>query len=270
MGTSQSSRGPVSGVPLVPPWVEDIPSEEPAPQGELPPDDKAPRTELPLAPSRRFQATRLNVGRFAKSGDADSMRRALGYYVQQGYGGNRTMTRRMGGTARTAARLGQVLRRDPQVDLGAARDAALASGKNAEVVLDAIVEAVRPVDGTQDAEAARHAIRDALSDVLAEYPDADLLDLDDAQRQFVVQRYVALDVFDRFRLDVEKSLHAHAPDPLTAVRRLSEVRDYVMETVAAAFRKVESTSATPTGADLAEITTKALAETFSVFEGYVA
>ena len=49
--------------------------------------------------------------------------------------------------------------------------------------MDAIVEAVRPADGTQDAEANRAAIKDALSELLTMFPDADLLNLTEDQRE---------------------------------------------------------------------------------------
>ncbi|MFE9232847.1 Qat anti-phage system associated protein QatB [Cellulosimicrobium funkei] len=230
-------------------------------------DDEAPT--LPQAPTGRFQPARFNLGRFAKSGDRENMRRAVAYYVRSGYGGGRTMTRRMGGTSRTASRLGTVLQSSgQQPDLTAAHDAALAHGTNAQEVLDAIVEVVRPTDGTQDAEASRRAIRDALSDVLVRYPEADLLDLDRSQREYVQERYVALDVFNRFELDVGAHLQQNAPSTSTALARLAEIRAYVWETVAASFRKVRD-AGTARGADFAAITQQALAETFYVFEGYL-
>lgn len=66
MGTSASSKGPGSGVPLVPPWVEDNPE---------------------VAEPSRFKAARINLGKFAKNGSEDSLGRGLGYYSKNGLGG---------------------------------------------------------------------------------------------------------------------------------------------------------------------------------------
>lgn len=267
MGTSQSSGGPSASVALIPPWVEDIPAD--LPDGEPPTDETTTDLPIPVAAPARFRDARTNVGRFARSGGAKQMHRALGHYVRSGYGGSATMARRMDGTSRTAARLGAVLQPGGQPDLAAARDAAIARGKNAQSVLDAIVEAIRPVDGTQDAEASRRAIRDALSDVLERYPEADLLDLDDIQRQFVVQRFVGLDVYNRFYLDLGQKLDEHASSASVASARFAEVREYIAATVAAAFDKLWAAGVSPTSPDLARLTKSALRETFRVFEEYL-
>jgi hypothetical protein len=55
-------------------------------------------------------------------------------------------------------------------------DRALLVGRTASEIMDAVVEAVGPADGTQDAEASRKAIRGCLSEILERYPDANLLD----------------------------------------------------------------------------------------------
>jgi len=121
----------------------------------------------------------------------------------------------------------------------------------------------------KDAESSRRAVRDALSDVLERYPEADLLDLDDAQRQFVVERFVGLDVYNRFCLDLGKKLDEHASSASIAAARFAEVREYIAATVAAAFDKLWASGVTPASPDLARVTQGALRETFRVFEEYL-
>src|SRR5712692_5540234 len=105
MGTSASSNGPAGGVPMVPPWVPDPVPPNPAPMPPVPPpdtegagpadgssevDQQAPGQNqppaqqappvpsprpIPMAPTARFGAARLRLGRFAKSGDSRDMRR---------------------------------------------------------------------------------------------------------------------------------------------------------------------------------------------------
>jgi hypothetical protein len=134
--------------------------------------------------------------------------------------------------------------------------------------MDAVVEAVRPVDGTQDAEAARAAIRDALSELLTLYPEADLLNLNDDQRTFAIERYTGIDVFRRFELDVGKTIMDKAPSAAAALSRLKEARDYIKESVSAAFRKLRDAGRTLTGARIGRVVRDALYDAFQVFEGY--
>jgi hypothetical protein len=135
-------------------------------------------------------------------------------------------------------------------------------------VVNAVVEAVRPIDGTQDAEAGRAAIRDALSELLTRFPEADLLNLSDEQRAFAIERYVALDVYRRFDLDVGKTIREKAPSATTALSRLKQVRDYVKETVAASFRRLRDAGKVITAGRVGALVREALKETFEVFEGY--
>ncbi|WP_211276733.1 Qat anti-phage system associated protein QatB [Erythrobacter tepidarius] len=199
------------------------------------------------------------------------MRRSLGHYVRTGYGGSGTATRRFGGTAATAGVLGGALARvaagQPAAP-GSPLDPALLAGRNAQEVMDAVVEAVRPVDGTQDAEAERAAIRDALSELLTKFPEADLLNLEPEQRAFAIERFTAIDVFRRFELDVGKTIVDKAPSAVTALSRLKEVREYVKQSVAAAFRKLRNAGRSLTSGHISQVVRDALRETFDVFEGY--
>src|SRR5438876_896952 len=106
MGTSASSQGAPSGVPLVPPWVPDVPSGNGDDDGD---EEQAPHQQqtvtappVPIAPRARFGPARTNLGEYASSGSSDAMRRGLGHYIGRGLGGARVATRRFGGTASTA------------------------------------------------------------------------------------------------------------------------------------------------------------------------
>ena len=286
MGTSQSSSGSPSGVPMVPPWVPDLPlpplpSAEGAPPDATPepgdaippaPAPAEPRQPIPMAPARRFLGANRNLGDYARSGDGASMRRGLGQYVKKGYGGSSTATRRMGGTAQTAQALYSALsggQGNAATATGGPLDPALTDGRSANEVMDAVVEAVRPVDGTQDAEASRTSIKDALSDVLNQFPDADLLNLQPEQRELAVERFVAGDVFRRIDLDIGRTIREKAPNAATGLGRLKEVREYVRETVSASFRRLRETGQCLAAGRITQIAQSAIRETFQVFEGYV-
>ncbi|WP_332873777.1 Qat anti-phage system associated protein QatB [Aurantimonas marina] len=276
MGTSQSSGGPGAGVPMVPSWVDspppEAPSGDPPAEGdEAPGPPAAPPPPAPLAPDRRFLGVSRSLGEYAKTGDTRAMRRGFGHYARSGYGGARTAARRMGGTASTAGALGGALASlaaGQAATPGSPLDPALLAGRSADEIMDAVVEAVRPVDGTQDAEASRAAIRDALSELLTRFPDADLLKLVPEQREFAIERFTAHDVFRRFDLDVGQKIREKAPSATTALSRLKQARDYVKETVAASFRKLRDAGRALTAGRISEVVRDALRETFEVFEGY--
>jgi len=281
MGTSQSSSGSPPGVPMVPPWVPDPVAPESADgagddgaddadgDAQQPVPQAAP---VPIAPSGRFGPARTSLGSFARTGSNDDMRKGVGHYVGKGLGGARTATRRFGGTARTAGSLygalSAVSAGQPAAP-GSPLDPALLQGRSADEIMDAVVEAVRPVDGTQDTEASRHAINDALSDVLNRYPDADLLNLTEEQRLFAIERYIALDVFNRFDLDVGKHLRANAPGVAAELTRFREVKSYIRETVAASFRKARTAAQAIDSRRISGMVRATLEETFEVFEGYL-
>jgi len=198
------------------------------------------------------------------------MRRGLGNYVKRGYGGREGAVRRFGGTATTAGALYGALS-GAGAGKGAgekALDAALLAGRSAREIIDAVIEASRPADGTQDAEAQRASIKDALSELLTVYPEADLLHLTEAQRGLAVERFVAIDVYRRVQLDLGKTLQEKAPSVSTGLARLREVKDYIKQTISAAFRKLRTAGQNLTGGRVKHIARAALSETFQVFEGY--
>ena len=199
------------------------------------------------------------------------MRRGVREYVRTGHVGASVAVRRHGGTAITAGALGDALAGLASADRAAAEtplDRALREAQSAEEIIDAVVEAVRPVDGTQDAEVERNAIGKALSDLLDRYPDAELSQLDSEQRAFAIERFAAVTVFNRFVLDVGQAIQANAPNAVAAVERLAEVLDYVDETVAAAFRRVQATGRTFDSGRIDQIVRAAFTETFEVFEAF--
>lgn len=278
---------------MVPAWTPAPPAEDPPPGDQPPdvppdptpdqnppeqePDDPAsnkpvvptvPPPAVPLAPGSRFAGTRRSLGEFAKAGNLSDLRRSLGNYVRTGYGGSRTTTSRFGGTASTASALGGILERMGQQPAGSPLDPALLAGRTANEVMDAVVEAVRPVDGTQDAEAERTAIKDSLSELLVKYPDADLSSLTPEQREFAIERFTAMDVARRFELDVGKTIIEKAPTATVALSRLKQVRDYIKQTVAASFRKLSAAGKIVNSNRIATVVRDALRDTFQVFEGY--
>jgi len=283
MGTSRSGTGPGPEVPLVPPWVPDpVPpadgdgpdtpdGQDPQTQpGPVPPSAPALQT-VPLAPKARFGGARTSLGSFAHSGSAEDMKRGIGHYVRRGYNGASSATQRMGGTVRTAGTLYGALSSAAAGQAaapGSPFDPVLLAGRTAAEVMDALVEAVRPTDGTLDAEGARSAIRNAMADLLEQFPEANLLELSEDQRLFAIERYVALDVFNRFALDLGKTIQEKAPSATAGLVRLKEVKDYVKQTISARFRALIRAGEQLGTRRVSELARQALRATFEVFEDY--
>jgi hypothetical protein len=198
------------------------------------------------------------------------MRRGIGHYTHKGLGGAATASRRMGATSRTAGALYQSLSGLAAGNTAAngQLDPSVLQGRSVGEIANAIVEAVRPVDGTQDGEASRNAIQDSLSQLLTEHPNADLLNLSDDQRWLVVERYLATDIFNRINLDVGKTIQEKSATATVALQRLKEVKTYVRETVSAQLRKLHAKGSSVTQKQMGDIIRGTIRETFEVFESY--
>lgn len=197
------------------------------------------------------------------------MRRGVSEYVRKGYGGKSAAAKRFEGTARTAGSLYGALSAlgggQPGQFTGTLSRPAL-QGRAAREIIDAVIEAVRPVDGTQDAEASREAINDSLSDLLDRYPDANLLALTDDQRALVVETYTAEDVFRRLVLDVGKHIQDTSASASEALAHLAQIREYIREVVSASFRDLREAGAQMNAGHVAAIVRSALSKAIEVFE----
>lgn len=294
MGTSTSSGGSPGDAPLVPPWVPPVPSASPAPPPDVPadappdavpdalPDAPPPPSPAPpppgplpgsdFAPSGRFIGARLRLGQYAKNGSRDDLRSGLKAYTSKGYGGARRAAARMAGTSRTAGRLHGVLdalSRGEALPPELGLDAASLAGRDAKEIGDAIAEAIRPSDGTLDAEATRDAIAQALSDLVDEVPGADLNSMTPEQIDLVIERYVAYDLSRHIELDVGSHIQEKAPDAATAVSRIEDMKGYVRECVAAQFRAARTAGRRLTRSAAAWMTNGVIEETFRVFADYL-
>lgn len=274
MGTSQSSKGAPPNVPLVPPWADnDTPQNPPdSNPNDTPPSnqDSTNPNNQPIAPGRRFQSARTNLNKFASNGDKTYLKRGVAHYVRTGYGGSKTATQRLSRTISTAGALynalsysssGQSSGTSPDIDFDALR------GKSFDQITDAIIEAIRPIDGDLDSEASQKSMKDAFSELLVKYENADLLNLSEEQRLFVIEKFIAGDVFTRFDLDMGKDIIRKASSPASALSRLKEAKDYIKETVSSSFKKIDRTIAF-TSKTIVSVIKETLEDAFHVFESY--
>lgn len=260
MGTSASSKGPGAGVPMVPDWVPPPPN----PQGQPQP--------VPVAPPRRFQPARTSLGKFGGGGSASDLRRGLGHYSRTGLGGSSTAAQRLSGTANTAGELYGVLEalsNETAIPSDVKLDPAALAGKSQPEVADIITDALRPIDGTQDSDAARDSIARALSEILIVDPNADLANLDEQQIEKVVEAYLGHDLAHRIELDIGKAVLDKAVSYSAGVDRLEEMKAYVRQAVAQAIRARREIGQTLNRSNTASLSSDILRDTFEIFESYL-
>lgn len=259
MGTQKPSSGAPGNSPLLPPHVPALPEAEAlSPDGSDPSSDEqrapssicAPKPlqlpnipqRSPLAPTGRFRNARRYLSEYAKNGNSVYLRKGVGKYIK-GLGGKKIATSRMGGSVFTAEALNAALLNlstDQSFEETHPLYPATIKNQSAQKIIASIIETIRPIDGTQDAEASRTSINKALSEVLEQYPEADLQCLTDEQREFVVEQYLSEDIICRFELDVAESIRIKAPDVLTALIRLKEAHEYIRSSVRSIFANKEN------------------------------
>jgi len=148
-------------------------------------------------------------------------------------------------------------------------DAAGLAGRSAREIIDRVARFVSPSDGTQDAESSQRAVNAALSDLLARDANVDITSLTEQQIEWVLERHIVYEIVQRIELDVGKAIVDKAPSAASAIGRMKEMREYVEETVSAAFRACREGGRPVDSSAAAKLTSTIIQETFSVFEEYV-
>ena len=279
MGTSKSSDGPGPGN-FLPDYADPASPEPKVPDGGnqngesdlgAGPENEStdPTPVVPAVEPSRFIGTRSALGRYANSGSQDDLKSALGHYTAKGYGGAATATARQRHVASSIGRLNSALSNlgnGSESDPLAGEDL---TGKTSDQIVDAIIDAVAPVDGTQDAELERTCMAEAFAEVLEADENADAAALTAEQQASVIRSTLSLCVSRRFMLDVGKHLREKAGSAKIGASRIQEVKSFIREEITSIFHSI-ATGPLPTGvAAFQNIVTNVLKATFDVFESYV-
>jgi hypothetical protein len=261
MGTSRSSTGPRGGVPLVPPWLE-----QPDIAG-------SPPNTPPIAPSQRFPSTKRAISSALRGGDSNAVRSALGGYVRKGYGGAKGAAARMAQAPRTASRAVSILSGLASGTASAQElgfDLAAMRGRSIEDIASAIASAIQPTQITLDDAASRHAVSEALADLVNMDPGIDLLAPSPEQIEEAYILILAYNTFEIFRLDVGENIQAKAKDDFAASDRvLNEIRSTIVEVVRGEIKKIKAQGRGITSAESEGIGREAIAQTTLIFDGWV-
>lgn len=285
MGTSGSSTGPGPGVPFDPPWLDDI--ETPTPVDAPPPDDhdgdqkpddtdsdngqpQPPPKPPDVAPPARFGAARRALGVFARTGNEDAFKRAVGHYSRTGMGGTRSAANRMRTSARVGASALGVLqaareRIDPAINEWV--DFLVARHVSAREIADEIVKRTMPSGGSQDEAACRQSMAQAMEDLIANDPDIDLFNLDDDNIWGLIESFLGYEAFYRLSLDIGQVFENSSLSPRDSVKRMKEMRDYLKAEITVQVETLRSASSPASSGQLQSVLQSALENTFAVYEG---
>ena len=260
MGTSASSNGPGAGVSFDPPWLDDV---------EVPSQQKTEKQNEPfvLAPRARFSSARRNMGEYVRSGDRDSIRKALGHYSKTGMGGAQNVAKRMRISTNVAANFFntfQLLREDNEFALGRELKELQSQGANANQIIDAIVSHLCPAGGSLDEISCRDSGTAAISEFLVENPDADLLNLDDDQIWSLTATYLGNEVFNRTQLDIGQAFEKQDVSIEDRVIRLNEMREYIQSEIATQINKLRETA--DNKLDINKLLSDTIRNAFEVYE----
>ena len=251
MGTSTSSRGPGSNSPLVPPWADT--------DGEGPGPVPAPQ---------RFKDFRRSLGKFVVGGDQSDLRAAVGRYAKTSTGGSAVGPRRFGSMAHAGGALFDVLTALQAGRSADGLDLEALNGQDTDLAIDAIVQALVPVDG--DADRVRVAMNEALSECLEGYDEFDFSHITDEMLVQVMLAYVRQCVFGQIVLD-SRDAFGKAEES----GRVEEAERDLLALVDAATDKhmrplLSGNVRTLSGLAIEKVQLQAIREVWSEWEEYVA
>lgn len=285
MGTSGSSDGPSGGVSFDPPWLDDIALPQPGEgvqdddqgngdgdpgsnQPEQPPQPPAKPPEL--APPRRFYSARRQLGDFARTGNQDSFRKAVGHYSRTGMGGARNAANRMRTSSRSAANLFGFLQSaregtDPAINEWVR--SLTSRNASAQDVEDEIIRRVAPSGGSLDETSCRDSMAQAMEDLLEEDPIVDLLHLRDDDIWTLTETFLGYEAFNRLCLEIGQVFENSALSPRDRVIRMNEMQDYLKAELCAQVEELRQTTPNAASNQLQVVFQNALQNTFFVYEG---
>ena len=280
MGTSTSSSGPASGISMDPPWIDDIISginvttdlcSSSEQENKIPIEQASTESSIVLAPIARFGTARKNLSKFAISGSHDSFKKAVGHYSKKGMGGASNVAKRMRASTNSISGLVSFLRDIKNNILPDIKDWAqnlMSKSPSANEVIDAIIDRVTNEGGIIDEESIKDSMANAMSDLLEQNPDIELLNLGDDESWDLIEGFLAYEASNRLQLDIGQLLE-RALTPTEMVQRVDEMRDYLKSEISAQLQQYKSSDKHPDISKLNAVIHLALESTFIVFEGEV-
>jgi hypothetical protein len=144
----------------------------------------------------------------------------------------------------------------------------MSKSPSANEVIDAIIDRVTNEGGIIDEESIKDSMANAMSDLLEQNPDIELLNLGDDQSWDLIEGFLAYEASNRLQLDIGQLLE-RTLTPTEMVQRVDEMRDYLKSEISAQLQQYKSSDKHPDISKLNAVIHLALESTFIVFEGEV-
>ena len=291
MGTSGISKGPGSGTPLVPTWLNEPTTAAGSPADGSPSasdpatgdgnsqNDQSDQSgagsplnaQSPPAPGR-FQSARRNFTASVKSGGADgpALRRAIRDYVRSGAGGSRNATRRMGASRNAGTRMLDAFRgfqRDGVEATLSRLNLAHLVGRPVEDVFTGLTDVICQDGGSIDEAVAR----DAWLETVAEISELGIVDLNTLtldQMREVFLTFIGHAIETRLFQDIGTRGFQSAIDARTLNAFQEGLTDYIQRTVRDAFHASLNFGSIPNLSDegIREVVDTTYREAWALFE----
>ncbi len=142
----------------------------------------------------------------------------------------------------------------------------MSKSPSANEVIDAIIDRVTSEGGIIDEESIKDSMANAMSDLLEQNPDIELLNLGDDESWDLIEGFLAYEASNRLQLDIGQLLE-RTLSPREMVQRVDEMRDYLKFEISAQLQQYKSSDKHPDISKLNAVTQLALESTFIVFEG---
>lgn len=282
MGTSASSTGPVGGVPFDPPWLDDIELpvlgdisqlNDNTPQNDSE-DDQHPSPSQPMeiAPPRRFYGARLALGNFARTGQHDAFKSAVGHYSRTGMGGAHNAAHRLRTSTRTGAKAFNFLQATRDGTNPAINEwVASLTDRNAspQEIVNEIIRQIAPIGGSQDEVACQESMAQAIGDLLTDFPTIDLLHLSDDNIWTLIESFLSYEAFHRLYLDIGQVFEDSALPPRVRVSRMNEMQNYLKAELQVQMGVLRVGTTNVGSEQFQSILQNALQNTFVVNEGSI-
>lgn len=266
MGTSSSSSGPGMGVSFDPPWLDT--SVETT--GVVPSDVQVeiPEASPAVAGKARFGEARRNLNAYVRDGDEGSLKKALRGYVRHGLGGSARATSRMRLATAVGARtfsLLNAIEAQSQSDFKEAFTNLLSSEHSLEDVVSVIVNQVIKTGGGAEEDACRESMAEALSEMLQDKPDAELMNLPETDLWWLMELFIVKVILRQVLFDIGQVFERDGIAPEDRVDKIDEIESFVRSVVSSQMQTVRSGRPCASQKDICTIISRAIQFTFEVF-----
>ena len=268
MGTSSSSKGPKGGVSFDPPWLDSTVSSISGATDPI--DSTVGLDEVVLAPSNRFTSARRNLSAYIRNGRDESLRHAIRSYVRNGLGGASRAASRMRVATAAGVRTFLLLSGTGSTEQAQFKEkltALLNSEHTTEDVISVIINFVFPSIGSVDEESCRNAMAEALSDLLLDKPDVDIVNLPEKDIWWLLEVFLGKAIVKQVTFDIGQVFESDAINIDDKIHRLEEIDLFVQSVVSVSCQKVREKNGDLSQNDIAGIIRDAVALTFKVFGG---